>query len=123
MQAVHKLLVLYYVIGNSPRSARSKLRFLSFCDQNPWKDVKSLIVFFFNLYPWVNFLSKIEKNKGDRDFKLLHHQKYLSHDKFNCIKYNCQLSQSFSHRINNIAKVCYDEAILKKSINCAEAFS
>ena len=35
----------YYVIGTSPRSARSKLRFLSFCDQNPWKDVKSLIVF------------------------------------------------------------------------------
>ena len=37
----------YYVIGTSPRSARSKLRFLSFCDQNPWKDVKSSIVFFF----------------------------------------------------------------------------
>ena len=36
----------YYVIGTSPRSARSKLRFLSFCDQNPWKDVKSSIVFF-----------------------------------------------------------------------------
>ena len=26
-------------------SARSKLRFLSFCDQNPWKDVRSSIVF------------------------------------------------------------------------------
>ena len=37
----------YYVIGTSPRIARSKLRFLSFCDQNPWKDAKSLIVFFF----------------------------------------------------------------------------
>ena len=36
----------YYVIGTSPRSTRSKLRFLSFCDQNPWKDVKSSIVFF-----------------------------------------------------------------------------
>ena len=36
----------YHVIGTSPRSARSKLRFLSFCDQNPWKDVKSSIVFF-----------------------------------------------------------------------------
>ena len=36
----------YYVIGTSPRSARSKLRFLSFSDQNPWKDVKSSIVFF-----------------------------------------------------------------------------
>ena len=36
----------YYVIGTSPRSAWSKLRFLSFCDQHPWKDVKSLVVFF-----------------------------------------------------------------------------
>ena len=44
VQAVHKL-YWYYVIGTSPRSARSKLRFLSFCDQNPWKDVKSSIVF------------------------------------------------------------------------------
>ena len=60
----------YYVIGTSPRSARSKLRFLSFCDQYPWKDVKSLTVFFLIcIHGWLNFSAKIEKNKGDRDFK------------------------------------------------------
>lgn len=61
--------------------------------------------------------------------KLLHHQKYLSYDKFNCIKCYCQTITAncpkvlYSHHINNIAKVCYDEAILKKKYNCAEAFS
>ena len=61
----------YYVIGTSPRSARSKLRFLSFCDQNPWKDVKSSIVFFWIcIHGWLNFSSKIGKNKGDRDFNI-----------------------------------------------------
>ena len=34
-----------YVIGTGPPSPRSKLSFLSFCDQNPWKDIKSSIVF------------------------------------------------------------------------------
>lgn len=52
--------------------------------------------------------------------KLLHHQKYLSYDKFNCIKCYCQTITAncpkvlYSHHINNIAKVCYDEAISKK---------
>ena len=60
----------YYVIGTSPRSARSKLRFLSFCDQNPWKDVKISIVFFrICIHGWLKFPSKIKKNKGDRNFK------------------------------------------------------
>ena len=65
----------YYIIGTSPPFARSKLRFLSFRDQNPWKDVKSSIVFFWIcIHGWLNFSSKIEKNKRDRDFhSFLHH--------------------------------------------------
>lgn len=60
--------------------------------------------------------------------KLLHHQKYLSYDKFNCIKCYCQTITAncpkvlYSHHINNIAKVCYDEAILKKSIIVQKLF-
>ena len=60
--------------------------------------------------------------------KLLHHQKYLSYDEFNCIKCYCQTITAncpkvlYSHHINNIAKVCYDEAILKKSIIVQKLF-
>ena len=59
-----------YVIGTSPRFARSKLRSLPFCDQTPWKDTKSSIVFFeFVSMDDLTFRKKKkEKNKGDRDF-------------------------------------------------------
>ena len=61
VQAVHG----YYVIGTSPRSARSKLRVLSFCDQKTWKDVKSSIVCFFEFVSTVDLTFRQKyKKKG-----------------------------------------------------------
>ena len=72
MQAVHKLLVLRHRYQSSICSVKTQI--FIFLGSKPMERRKKFNCFFWIcIQGWLNFSSKIEKNKGDRDFKLCSH--------------------------------------------------
>ena len=71
VQAVHKLLVLRHRYQSSICSVKTQI--FIFFRSKPMerrKNLKFNCFFWICIHGWLNFSSKIEKNKGDRDFNV-----------------------------------------------------
>jgi len=79
---VHKLLVLRHRYQSSICSVKTQI--FIFLRWKPMERRKKFNCFFWIcIHGWLNFSSKIEKNKGDRDFKM----EYINIRGYDC--YNC----------------------------------